>query len=293
MKITTSELEKISSMKYDELCSYLKQKYGTINEPYFLNNNCKSVNQKIKRTSEGLFIHHIAENKSIELSNALLAKNAPFDYQLGDNLVYCNYWEHMFLHICIVKEYLTIDYVRKTKMAVGIGGLINFIFPEIIDYINGYEYKRDYMRTALSVIDGHEDFFIKTLFDFQKIINRQKYSEIMIGAFRKTPDVFKGKMTRGNRFFEIVSKFSFDQKLFKYNALSDVYSFIDSLVLKGAYDISFGFYKEYQGDTCSAYVDYYGKRGAFNYKNFKLYPRDISKTVNDYIEKVASRENNH
>ena len=293
MKITTSELEKISSMKYDELCSYLKEKYGTINEPYFLNNNCKSINQKIKRTSEGLFIHHIAENKSIELSNALLAKNAPFDYQLGDNLVYCNYWEHMFLHICIVKEYLTIDYVRKTKMAVGIGGLINFIFPEIIDYINGYEYKRDYMRTALSVIDGHEDFFIKTLFDFQKIINRQKYREIMIGAFRKTPDVFKGKMTRGDRFFEIVSKFSFEQKLFKYNELSDVYSFIDGLVLKGAYDISFGFYKEYQGDTCSAYVDYYGKRDAFNYKNFKLYPRDISKTVNDYIEKVTSRENNH
>ena len=293
MYISVSELEKISLMKYRELCSYLKQKYGDIIEPYFSNNNCKTVNQKIKRTSEGLFIHHIAENQSIELSNPLLAKNAPFEYQLGENLVYCNYWEHMFLHICIVKEYLTSEFVRKTKMAVGIGGLVNFILPEIIDYINGYEYKRDYMRTALSVIDGHEDFFIKTLFNIQKLINKVKYDEIMFGTFKKTPDVFKGKMTHGGRFFELVSKYSFDQKLFKYNELSTVYSFIDSLVQKGITDISFGFYKEYQGDTCSAYIVYYGKRGAFNSRNFKLYPRDIDKEINNYIEKAILKDNIH
>ena len=291
MNIAIPELETISSMKYNELCSYLIDKYGSINEPYFLNENCKTVNQRIKRTSEGLFIHHIAEDRSIELANPLLAKKAPFEYQLGKNLVYCNYWEHMFLHICIVKEFLNIDYVKKTKMAVGIGGLVNFIFPEIIDYINGYEYKRDYMKTALSVIDGHEEFFIKTLFAFQKILNQKRYHEIMVGTFKRTPDVFNGKMTGGGRFFKLVGEYSFNKKIFKFNQLSDVYTFIDSIVQKGVHDIVFGFYKPYQGDTCSAYVDYYGKRGAFNYRNFKLFPRDISDTVNEYIKKVTKKQN--
>lgn len=276
-------------MKYSELCSYLKNKYGIIEEPYFLNGNCKTVNQRIKRTAEGLFIHHIAENKSIELSNSSLANKEPFEYQIGGNLVYCNYWEHMFLHICIVKEFLNIDYVKKTKMAVGIGGLVNFIFPEIIDYINGYEYKRDYMKTALSVIDGHEDFFIRTLFEFQKTINQKKYHEIMVGAFKKTPDVFKGKMTGSGRFFKLVGDYSFNQKLFKYNQLSDVYKYIDSVVQKGAHGISFGFYKAYQGDTCNGYVNYYGKRDAFYFKDFRIYPRDLSDVINEYIKKVSAQ----
>ena len=180
---TREEIEKESLMKYDELCQYLRKKYGIVKGSYFVNSACKTVNHSIKRTNEGLFIHHIGEKESIELSNTKYALNAPFELQEGKNLVYCNYFEHMFLHIRIVREFLKLKTVEKTKMAVGIGGLVNFICPEIIDYINGYDYKREYMKIALSIIDGNEDLFLKYLFSLQKHINNVKYETILEKTF--------------------------------------------------------------------------------------------------------------
>ena len=50
-------------MTYDEYVKYLINKYGAAEYDYFCNENCKSKNKKNSRTAEGLFCHHIDENK--------------------------------------------------------------------------------------------------------------------------------------------------------------------------------------------------------------------------------------
>ena len=53
------ELVRLSQLNYFNLCEYLKKKYGNVPGDYFRNEKCKVVNQTIKRTKEGLFVHHI------------------------------------------------------------------------------------------------------------------------------------------------------------------------------------------------------------------------------------------
>lgn len=285
MKISEKELNLISTMKYSELCKYLKAKYGVISEPYFVNADCKTVNQNIKRTSEGLFIHHIGEKESIELSNPRLAIKAPFEYQLGKNLVYCNYFEHMFLHIKIVDEFLRLKKCEETKMAVGIGGLMNFIFPEIIDYINGYPYKRDYMKTALSIIDGNEDFFIKTLFDFQSLIDKPKYSTIMVRLYRpRRPDPFAGKMTSRGKFNELVDSYAYRNKLFQFNEYCEAEEYLEELIKSKPVAISLFRNRAWsRGDNCSFVI--YCKKGKkeYSHKGFRLYPQANIAKIEDII----------
>ena len=217
----TTELQDISRMKYVELCDYLIQKYGHITESYFVNEKCKTANSKIKRSSEGLFIHHIKENEYIWLSKPQYAVQAPFECQMGENLVYCNYFEHLFLHIAIMKEYLVEQY-EKNKVGVGVGGLFDYIIPEIIDYINGYEYKKEYMLTALKVIDGHEDFFAKVILDLYDYLenNEELSNAIWHVRFDNRRDkfdfyvpsvytiMFEGKMIEKGRFNDIVTSVS-------------------------------------------------------------------------------------
>ena len=88
-------------MDYDEQVEYLLNKYGGAKYDYFHNETCKSINQKVKRTKEGLFCHHIDENIYEDISNPMIAKDRPFSIQKADRLVYCNYLEHLLLHMKI------------------------------------------------------------------------------------------------------------------------------------------------------------------------------------------------
>ena len=56
-------------MTYGELQSYLIQKYGGAKCDYFVNPECKSKNKKVSRTSEGLYCHHMDEDKGGNLEN--------------------------------------------------------------------------------------------------------------------------------------------------------------------------------------------------------------------------------
>ena len=143
-------LEEELKLNYLDLCDFLHKKYGIPNGNYFLTKSCKSKNKKITRGKEGLFLHHIKENESIMLCNPAFAIHQPFAYQEGKNLVYCNYLEHLILHYKIVEEYLE---TMKTHELVGIGGIVNFIVPEINDYFNGYDYARDWQKKAFSLVD--------------------------------------------------------------------------------------------------------------------------------------------
>ena len=57
-----NEYELLSKMNYDTLCKHLIEKYGKVKGSYFVNETCRTPNSKIKRSSEGLFVHHIKEH---------------------------------------------------------------------------------------------------------------------------------------------------------------------------------------------------------------------------------------
>ena len=84
--ITTSDTgieyyKKIMKMSYHELVQFLINKYGPAKYDYFTNEYCTIKNKKVTRTSEGLFCHHIDEDKAILLSNSEYASQNPFEYQ--------------------------------------------------------------------------------------------------------------------------------------------------------------------------------------------------------------------
>lgn len=88
-------------MKYEELVDYLLQKYGGAIYDYFPNEECRSKNKKVTRTGEGLYCHHIDEDKGGNLANPWQARMQPFEWQKKERLVYCNILEHLILHIKI------------------------------------------------------------------------------------------------------------------------------------------------------------------------------------------------
>ena len=98
------EIQKELEMKYSELVEYLLKKYGPAKYDYFCTESCKSKNHKVSRTNEGLYCHHIDEDKAIMLSNDSYAIKNPYEYQKAERLVYCNVLEHLILHIKIVEE---------------------------------------------------------------------------------------------------------------------------------------------------------------------------------------------
>lgn len=88
-------------MSYEELVGYLLQKYGGAKYDYFPNEECRSKNKKVTRTKEGLYCHHIDEDKGGNLANAFQARMQSYEWQRKERLVYCNILEHLILHIKI------------------------------------------------------------------------------------------------------------------------------------------------------------------------------------------------
>lgn len=173
-------LEEELKLNYLDLCKFLQDKYGTPKGNYFLTESCKSKNTKITRGNEGLFLHHINENTHIQLSKLEYAVKAPFEYQKAENLCYCNYLEHMVLHMKIVEEYLTMENVKKYVCMPGIGGLLNFIVPEINDYFNGYQYQRAWQIKAFSLVDKKSFEELKTSL-YNTLLSKANTLEIIVG----------------------------------------------------------------------------------------------------------------
>ena len=155
-------LNELINASYDELVQYLLDKYGPAQYDYFNTPECKSKSSKLSRTKEGLFCHHIAENKEILLSTPEVARQHPFEYQQKHNLVYANYIEHLLLHIKIVKE-------DTEGRGVGLGGVV-MISSILNDY---YRHKKadGWKKYAIDVIkDSYEDY-ITILKDFQAFVD--------------------------------------------------------------------------------------------------------------------------
>lgn len=124
------EYFKCSTMTYREYCKYLQDKYGIPKNSYYNEQYNKNRNS---RTSEGLVIHHICEDIKPNLCNKEVAKSCDFNYQLPENLCYCDYLEHLFLHI-LITEYPN----EETDDVVGIGGSANYLIPELNNLFSGY-----------------------------------------------------------------------------------------------------------------------------------------------------------
>lgn len=144
---------------YKELLLDLKKKYGIPSGPYFTNSVSYNPRQSIKRSKEGLFIHHDKEDTVIMLSSPEQNKkhNYPFEWHNPEYLTYCNMLEHLMLHILITtRDEGVIN--EKLYQETGSGGIVNFIAPQINTYISGaYDYKAAWLVTALSMFDNPEN----------------------------------------------------------------------------------------------------------------------------------------
>ena len=167
--MTSEEIKKELDMGYQELVSYLLEKYGPAKYDYFVNDLFKTKNNKVSRTKEGLYCHHMDEDKAIMLSSAEWARKNPFDYQKAERLVYCNALEHLILHVKIVEAPRAEG--ANLFEAHGVGGAVNFLCPQINDYYNGFEYKREFERNIFGVIKDNFEDYIKILRYFLGVLH--------------------------------------------------------------------------------------------------------------------------
>jgi hypothetical protein len=128
-----SEIQIMLNLSYSDCCSLLLKKYGPVSGNYFLDLNCTKKNGAITRGDEGLYIHHISEDKEVMLSNPKYARLSSFEYQKAKRLVYCNLLEHLVLHIKIFEK-------TGPNTIYGVGGIYNFIVPELNDIYSGIKY---------------------------------------------------------------------------------------------------------------------------------------------------------
>ena len=122
----------VKDMSYRVYCSYLQNKYGIGLADYMTKSY--NDNPKCKRTKEGLFAHHLYEDEGILLSDKVFAKMYPFEWQEKQNIVYCDYLEHLLLHILIFRDNGSPEYLDS-----GLGGAISFIIPELNDIYSGWQ----------------------------------------------------------------------------------------------------------------------------------------------------------
>lgn len=149
------EFNNICNMSYDQYCDYLTQKYGSGLSDYFTKS--WNPNPKCKRTKEGLFAHHVDEDKMIMLSEKKIAQMCPFEWQLKDRIVYCDYLEHLFLHSLICK----FPNVNKIpNVDVGIGGVVNFLVPELNDMYSGFPVSQPWKQNCFNVVKNDFDVYL-------------------------------------------------------------------------------------------------------------------------------------
>lgn len=159
---TSSEkYDREMQMSYKEFADYLKNKYGAVTGDYFLTESCASPNKRIKRTDEGLQIHHIDEDKAIQLSSKDRALSNPYDYQKADRPVYCNILEHFLLHIKIYTEPRHPN-ANKDEIS-GFGGIVNTIGPQTNGIFDGCDFVQEFRIHLKNVVKDNFEDYIKTL----------------------------------------------------------------------------------------------------------------------------------
>lgn len=163
------DITKQIDLSYQEQLNYLKEKYGKPQGNYFLNESFKSVNSKIKRGSEGLYLHHDMEWNpddvySHNLSIKDQAKLYPYSYQTSDYLTYCNLLEHLLLHVKIFK--LRREALNNLEF---IDGVECFLIPQINDIYATHHFKKPYLIATQEAIKDNYAEYLNILNMYAKI----------------------------------------------------------------------------------------------------------------------------
>jgi len=164
MKI--AEFKEVKEMTYEAYCDYLQAKYGIGLADYMTRSFNK--NQRVSRTSEGLIAHHKAEDKMILLSTKAFAKKYPYEWQQKENIVYCDYLEHLLLHVLIC---MYPSQARIPDTDVGIGGVITFMVPELNDLYSGWVSNQAWRVKCHNRVIEDKDVYLeilKMLIDYLK-----------------------------------------------------------------------------------------------------------------------------
>lgn len=112
MKEKLNEYLALCELSYEEAVDVLNLKYGNVTDNYFKEESYKKFLKSAivapsrgdySRYSEGLYCHHIHEDRYINLSNPsdCKAQKVAFVHQRKKNLVYCDFFEHLILHAII------------------------------------------------------------------------------------------------------------------------------------------------------------------------------------------------
>ena len=157
-----SEYQTIKDLNYLEYCDYLQNKYGIGLGFYFTKSWNK--NNKVSRTKEGLFVHYKYEDHAIMLGDANFASKNPYEWQLPENIVYCDYLAHLLLHILICENPSENPNILE---AVGIGGVINFIVPELNDLYSGWITGQAWRANCHAMVINDEEVYLTLLKRFK------------------------------------------------------------------------------------------------------------------------------
>ena len=178
--------EEIMELSYEQLVQHLLNKHGPAKQDYFTDCSCTIKNKNVTRTEEGLFCHHIDEDKAVLLSNPELACQNSFEYQRANRLVYCDFLEHFLLHILIAEEPKRED--ANEWEVQGVGGAVCFICKQLNDLYNGYKYKEQWLINTTSKVKNNYLSYIKMLKRLWNLIKK----DAMLSMLIKKEDLAKG-----------------------------------------------------------------------------------------------------
>lgn len=171
--LNIQEYKKVCDYTYLQYCDYLQKKYGIGLAPYMTKSF--NPNPKCKRTKEGLIAHHKLENRMIMLSKKEIAETCPYEWQLEHNIVYCDYLEHMLLHILICK-YPSDD--TPDFISVGIGGIANFLIPELNDVFSGWITRQAWRKNCHDRIIDDREVYLALIEQFIECTKDHPYFQV-------------------------------------------------------------------------------------------------------------------
>lgn len=167
-------------MSYDEQVASLLDKYGHAKYDYFCTKSCKSKNQKVSRTGEGLFCHHIREDVADLLSSTHFAVKYPFEYQKAENLVYCNILEHLMLHV-------KISVIRSKETKILMPGVF-FISNQLNDMFKKNGGAMHWQKNCFSVVKENYQEYLMLLSIALHHVDKEELPRILMELCRSEED---------------------------------------------------------------------------------------------------------
>lgn len=184
----------VKDLTYLEYCDYLQDKYGIGLTDYMTKSFCSK--KECRRTKDGLIAHHKAEDKMILLSTEEVARQCPFEWQKKENIVYCDYLEHLLLHVLICK------YPSPDKLPfaiVGDGGVVGFIVPELNDVYSGWVTKQEWRRICYSKIINDKETYLLIIKQYIIVeLENNEYFDIrtLFSSFNEKYNLWSNKQNK-------------------------------------------------------------------------------------------------